>query len=72
MEKRDLEIIKRLVEENDELRALMEEHRELERVLDTMQEKRFLSAEEEVKKKNIQKLKLAGRDRIEEILSKYR
>lgn len=67
-----MELIKRLAEENDELRALMEEHREFERVLDTMQEKRFLTAEEEVKKKNIQKLKLAGRDRIEEILSKYR
>jgi uncharacterized protein YdcH (DUF465 family) len=72
VEKRDLELIKSLVGKNDELRVLMEEHRELEKTLDTIQQKRYLSADEEVAKKNIQKLKLAGRDRIEEILSSYR
>jgi hypothetical protein len=32
----------------------------------------YLTPEEEVQKKKIQKLKLAGRDRIEAILAKYR
>ncbi len=72
MEKRDLELIEGLLEENEELKVLMEEHRELERVLVTIHQKRYLTPEEEVEKKNIQKLKLAGRDRIEDILSRYR
>ncbi len=72
MEKSDLALIKRLVEENDELRVLMEDHKELERQLMTIQQKRHLTPGEEVERKNLQKMKLAGRDRIEEILSGYR
>ncbi len=72
MEKRDLELIESLVGKDDELRVLMLEHRELEKTLDTIQQKPYLNASEEVEKKNIQKVKLAGRDRIEEILSSHR
>ncbi len=72
MEKSDLELIKRLVEENDGLRVLMEDHKELERQLMAIQQKRHLTPGEEVERKNLQKMKLAGRDRIEEILSGYR
>ena len=72
MEARDLELIERLVNENEELRLLMEEHQELERRLEAFQEKRFLSPDEDMEKKRLQKLKLAGRDRIEGILSRYR
>ena len=72
MEKSDLELIKSLVEGNGELRVLMEEHGELEEQLMAIQRKRYLTAEEEVEKKKLQKLKLAGRDKIEEILSGHR
>jgi hypothetical protein len=72
VEKSDLELIKRLVEENDELRVLMEDHKELERQLMAIQQKRHLTPGEEVERRNLQKMKLAGRDRIEEILSGYR
>lgn len=72
MEKSDLELIKSLVEENGELRVLMEEHGELEEQLVVIRHKRYLTAEDEVEKKTLQKLKLAGRDKIEEILSEHR
>lgn len=72
MEKSDLELIKSLMEENGELRVLMEEHGELEEQLVVIRHKRYLTAEDEVEKKTLQKLKLAGRDKIEEILSEHR
>jgi hypothetical protein len=50
----------------------MEEHQALERDLEKYLAKRYLTPSEEVEKKRIQKLKLAGRDRMEEILADYR
>ena len=44
----------------------------LERQLSEFQGRSHLSPEEEVEKKRIQKLKLAGKDRIMEILSRHR
>jgi uncharacterized protein YdcH (DUF465 family) len=72
MEPPDLELIQRLVPRHPELKSLMEEHQRLERKLEGLQARRYLTPSEEIEKKRIQKLKLAGRDRIEEILSKYR
>jgi uncharacterized protein YdcH (DUF465 family) len=72
MESRDLELIDKLVPEHEELRHLMEEHQFLERELEKLSQRRFLTPSEEMEKKRIQKLKLAGRDRIERILSGYR
>lgn len=72
MEKKDLELIERLLPENEELRRLMEEHVQFERKLEELAAKRYLTPSEELEKKRIQKLKLAGRDRIEAILSRYR
>jgi hypothetical protein len=36
------------------------------------QQKHYLTPEEEVEKKRLQKLKLAGKDKIMEILSRYK
>ena len=72
MEKQDEEIIERLVPENDELRRLVKEHRDFENQLAEYNKRLYLSNEENQEKKRIQKLKLAGRDRIEQILSEYR
>jgi uncharacterized protein YdcH (DUF465 family) len=72
MEKKDEELIQTLLEREPELRQYYEEHSDLERKLGTFQQKLYLTPEEEMEKKRLQKLKLAGKDKIMEILSRYR
>lgn len=72
MEKRDEELIERLIPGNEELRKLVAEHQEFESQLDELKKRLYLSDEENQEKRRIQKLKLAGRDRIEQILREYR
>jgi len=72
MENSDLQLIRKLVPENKELKRLWEEHLEFESKLEQINMKKYLSTEDEVRRKQIQKLKLAGKDKIEEILRKHR
>jgi uncharacterized protein YdcH (DUF465 family) len=72
MEKRDEDLILSLVEKDPELKRHYDEHVEFERQLDRLAGKSHLTAEEEVERKRIQKLKLAGKDRIMEILYRHR
>ena len=50
----------------------MDEHHEFERRLEEFNRRPYLTAAESMERKRLQKLKLAGRDRIEQILAKYR
>ena len=72
MEKRDEELMQTLFEREPELRRYYQEHVDLERQLEAFNQKRHLTPEEEVERKRLQKLKLAGKDKIMEILSRYR
>jgi uncharacterized protein len=72
MEKRDEELILSLIERDTELRKHYDEHREFERQLQVFNDKSHLSADEEMERKRLQKLKLAGKDRIMEILHRHR
>ena len=72
MEKRDQELIDQLLPENQELQELVKEHKEFESQLGEFSKRLYLSDEENREKKRIQKLKLAGRDRIEQILKDHR
>ncbi len=72
MEKQDEELIHSLVGTDPELRRYYGEHLDLERQLDTLQHKSFLTPEEDVEKKRLQKVKLAGKDRIMQILQRHR
>ena len=72
MEKRDLELVQKISSSDPELKRHMDEHEEFERRLVELNRLLYLTPEEEVERKRIQKLKLAGRDRIEAILAKYR
>jgi len=72
MEKHDEELIRTLVDRDPELRRFYEEHLDLEKQLASLQHKHFLTPEEDLERKRIQKLKLAGKDRIMEILGRYR
>jgi uncharacterized protein YdcH (DUF465 family) len=55
-----------------ELRRLWDEHQELERELEGLRDRRTLTPSEEARAREIRKLKLAGRDRIEAILREVR
>lgn len=72
MEKRDLELVQKYISTDPELKRQMEEHEGFERKLEEFNRRLYLTPEEELERKRIQKLKLAGRDRIEAILAKYR
>ena len=72
MEKWDEELIARLLPRNEELRKYVEEHRRYEEQLEEFSQRPYLTTEEEMEKKRIQKLKLAGRDKIEAILANNR
>ena len=72
MEKYDEELISQWIGKDSELRKYVEEHRDFERKLEELEEKSFLTTEEETEKKKLKKLKLRGKDQIETILNKYR
>jgi uncharacterized protein YdcH (DUF465 family) len=72
MEKHDQELINQLVDRDPELKKHVEEHREFERVLEEFNRRPYLTTAETMERKRLQKLKLAGRDRIEQILAQYR
>ncbi|MGC9324036.1 MAG: DUF465 domain-containing protein [Desulfomonilia bacterium] len=72
MEDTDLQLIRKLIPKDKELKQLWDEHLDYEEKLEQFNKRRYLSTEDELRRKEIQKLKLVGKDRIEEILRKYR
>jgi uncharacterized protein len=71
MEPKEEELIHQYVINDEELKMLYEEHAELKRQLESFRLKHYLTAEEEIEKKRIQKLKLASKDRIMELLHRH-
>jgi len=69
---KEQEIVEILVKENEEYRKLGEEHKGLEGVLAEINKKVYLTPEEEIEKKKIQKLKLIKKDRMAELIRDYR
>ncbi|HEY2987500.1 MAG TPA: DUF465 domain-containing protein [Candidatus Binatia bacterium] len=72
MERREEEFIVSLLDKDPELKKYYDEHQELEKQLDEFQHKLHLTPLEEIEKKRLQKLKLAGKDKIMEIVGRYR
>lgn len=72
MEQREEQMIASVVEQDPELRRLYEEHLELEKRLEELNAKGHLSTEEDFEKKRMQKQKLVGKDKIMEILGRYK
>jgi len=72
MELREEVLIRSLMATDTELRQYYEEHVELKRQSEELKLKPHLTEEEELELKRIQKQKLAGKDRIMEILSRHR
>ncbi len=72
MEKADAELVARWIDKDPELKRRIEDHEDFERQLEEFNRRAYLTAEETVERRRIQKLKLAGRDAIEQILARYR
>ena len=72
MERNDQELINQLMDRDPELKKYVEEHRDYEKLLEEFNRRPYLTAAETMERKRLQKLKLAGRDRIEQILSQHR
>jgi hypothetical protein len=72
MEKIEELLIARYMNQDEELRKRWEEHQRYEKVLEDFNKRVYLTPQEEIEKKKIQKMKLVGKDRIHEILSRYR
>ena len=72
MERTEQEFIVSLLDKDPELKKYYDEHQELEKQLEDFQHKSHLTPVEEVEKKRLQKLKLVGKDKIMEIVERYR
>jgi uncharacterized protein len=72
MEKADADLVARWIDKDPELKRRIDDHQDFERQLEELNRRPYLTAEETVERRRIQKLKLAGRDRIEQILAQYR
>jgi len=69
---RDEEIVEVLKKESEEFRKLTEEHKSLDELLTKIDNKRFLSPEEEFERKKIQKQKLLKKDRMAALIREYK
>ncbi len=69
---KDEEIAEILRKENEEYKRLEEEHRRLEQSLTEIGKKKYLTTEEEIEKKKIQKQKLQQKDRIAGLIREYK
>ena len=72
MEKDENTLIEHLQQTHSEFRHLMEEHLRYEQELDAFNKLRYLTSEQEIEKKRLQKVKLMGKDRMAEILTEHK
>lgn len=67
----DEALIEQAKRDNSEFCRLLEEHQQFEDQLAAYSELRYMTSEQEVDRKRLQKLKLQGKDRLLEILQHY-
>ena len=72
MDKKEKELVGRLLKENEEFRNVYTQHREYTKKVEKMEKKAVLTGEDEIEKKRLKKLKLAMKDMIEKIISEAR
>jgi hypothetical protein len=68
---KDADIISMLRIESEEFRKIEEDHRQLDKDLDEMNKKKYLTTDEEVEKKRMQKLKLQHKDRMAQLIREH-
>ncbi len=69
---KEQELVDCLKKENEEFRKLLQEHHDLEGMLGEIDKKVYLTPEEEVERKRMQKLKLAKKDRMAELIRDFK
>lgn len=62
----------KLRNEDPEFQRLEEEHRQLDQQLMSFETHVYLSPEEELERRRLQKLKLAAKDRLTDMIRRYR
>jgi uncharacterized protein YdcH (DUF465 family) len=67
----DPTLLEKVQGENDEFKKLYEEHMELKHRVEKLNKLSFLSPEQELEKKTVQKQKLKGKDRMTKIIEQY-
>ncbi|MDR1871686.1 MAG: YdcH family protein [Deltaproteobacteria bacterium] len=72
MDQRDEALINQLIGDNPDLKTLVDNHRDYEKRLEEINKRPYLSTEEDLERKKLQKAKLAGKDKIERILAAHR
>jgi uncharacterized protein len=72
MEMDENTLIEHLKQTNPEFRQLTEQHLQYERQLEEFNKLRYLTSEQEIEKKRVQKIKLREKDRMAEILKEYK
>ena len=65
----DQNVLQGLLDNNPRFRMLYEEHILFEKQLAELEKKGFLTPQEELEKNKVKKLKLAGKDEMERILT---
>jgi uncharacterized protein len=71
MERREEELVQRHAVHDEELKALYIEHQELKHRIEAFNSKLYLTPEDEMERKRLQKLKLASKDRMMELLNRH-
>ncbi|MBN2514681.1 MAG: DUF465 domain-containing protein [Deltaproteobacteria bacterium] len=72
MERSEENLIAKHINHDDELRKYVKEHRQYEETIEKFNQRVYLTPQEEVEKKKLQKMKLHGKEKIYTLLSKYR
>jgi uncharacterized protein YdcH (DUF465 family) len=68
---KEAEAISILRSENEEYQKLEEDHRKLDKLLDEISRKKYLTTDEEIEKKKLQKRKLQLKDQMAELIREY-
>ena len=69
MDEKELE--EKLIKENEEFRKVYELHQQCEKELERLGKKTYLSDEQKLEEKQLKKRKLALKDRMYHLMSKY-
>jgi len=69
---KEQEIIERLKKESEEFRKVLEEHHGLDATLAEIDRKVYLTPEEEIERKKLQKQKLAKKDKMAEFIRDFK